>query len=250
MSTQESTDVNGITTVDGVEIRGLCGVSMLRYSNILASSSSASIDDTKGPRLWVNSPFTTARLLQLEVTVSPTNTRGNRSGRWGVVFLPFRTNQDSDTMKADYRPVPLARLQQLAGSVSGRADRHLSLVYRPKPQDGLIYQYNHISTLFGAVLLAYSDNIRTSYHEFGADDCAPDVTIKGKIQLQQPTLGPSNYGYKDATWTINYPLMVSVFGDNLHLSFKQTASFRCRKSYSIPGTCTVKGHALTRGFTL
>lgn len=250
MSNRESADVNGITTIDGVEIHGMCGLSCIRYANILAATSSASIDNTQGARNWVNTPFTRARLLRLEITASPGNKNGSRSGRWGMVFLPFRSDKDEDKLRSDYRPVALATLQQFAGSVSGRADRPLSLVYRPKPEDGLVFQYNHMGTFFGAVLLAYSDTIRTNYHEFGADDCAPDVTIRGQIQLQTPSLGPSNYGFVDQTWTPNFPMMVSSYGDNLHLSFKQTSSFRCRRSSVVTGTCNVKGHALVRGFTL
>lgn len=246
LTSQESTDVNGITTVDDVKIFGISGLAMIKYTNILSGSPTAVIDNEKGPKVWVNTPYTNARLISIEITVSPTNTVQSRTGRWGCVFLPFRNSKDEDEIRTSYRPVDLPKLQQLAGSVSGPADQSLTLQYRPKPADGFAYQYNTIGTFFGAVILAYSDNIRRTYHGFKAEDFSPDVTIKGKIQLQQPTLGQSMYGYYDKTWTPSYPIEIYVIGDLLHLSYKETTEFECKSSESYPNTCCVKGHAMTR----
>lgn len=237
--------LNGALIAEGTSIYGLCGLVMLKYTNILIRSSMAAVNTTKGSRSWVDTPYTDAKLTSITITVTPDNKAQSRSGRWGVLFIPFRDVADQTTIQNDYRPMPLSRLQQMAGSVSGPADKVLQLRFTPKAEDGYVYQYNPLNAWFGAVVLAYSENIRSSYHEFTADDFSPDVTIRGSIRLRQPHFGSPAVGYEDDTWTPNYPMMTYGHEDKAEFVFKNNTTFKCMKSTAYPGQCRVEGHQVT-----
>lgn len=240
--TATPTEKSAVTTIDGVSIYGLCGLVMIKYTNILVRTSSAAINMTKGSRSWVDSPYTDAKLVSVTVTATPDNKMQSRSGRWGIVFLPFRDAADQTTIQADYRPLTLSQLQQMAGSVSGPADKPLQLRFMPRPEDGLIYQYNPMETWFGCVVIAYSENIRSNYHEFSADDFSPDISVKGTLKLRQPHFGSPVVGYQDNTWSPNYPMMAYVEKKKQVYSFKNTSSYKCTHSTEAPGQCQVVGH--------
>jgi hypothetical protein len=235
-------ETNGITAFDGVSIYGMCGMVMIKYTNILIRSSMAAVNTTKGSRSWVDTPYTDAKLVSITITITPDNKVQNRSGRWGIVFLPFREKNDEKTIQNDYRPLTLSQLQQMAGSVSGPADKTLRLTFSPRPEDGLIYQYNPMDTWFGAIVIAFSENIRLNYHEFTADDFAPDITVRGSLKLRQPHFGSPTVGYQDNTWSPNYPMMVYGETNKKIYSYKDTAQYSCKHSESSPGQCKVTGH--------
>lgn len=236
------TDSNGITTVDGVSIYGMCGLVMLKYTNILIRSSTAAVNTTKGARSWVDTPYTDAKLVSVTITITPNGKRQTRSGRWGILFLPFRDAADQKTIQNDYRPLSLSQLQQMAGSVSGPADRPLQLTFTPRAEDGLIYTFNPMDTWFGAVVVAYSEDMRLAYHEFTADDFSPDITLRGTLKLRQPHFGSPVVGYQDNTWSPNYPMMAYVDRKKRMYAWKNTADYNCAHSTTAKGQCTVKGH--------
>lgn len=242
LTTATSTEKSGVTTADGVSIYGLCGTVMLQYTNILVRSSMAAVNTTKGARAWVDTPYTDAKLTSITITITPDNKVQSRSGRWGVLFIPFRDVADQNTIQNEYRPMPLSRLQQMAGSVSGPADKVLQLRFTPKAEDGLIFQYNPMNTWFGMVVVAYSENVRLAYHEFTADDFSPDITVRGSIRLRQPHFGAPAVGYEDNTWSPNYPMVAYGNSEKKDLVFKKTPSFSCVHSSDYPGRCKVTGH--------
>lgn len=225
-------------TQNDVSIYGLCGMVMISYANILVRTSAAAIDDTKGARPYVNTPYTDAKLTHLRVTVTPDNRLQSRSGRWGAVIIPFRDAKDEQQIQTDYAPLQLARLQQLAGSVSGPADKPLLVQFVPKAEDGLIFQYNPMKTYFCALVIAYSESIRDSYHEFTADDFGPDVSIRGTIRLRQPHFGSPVVGFEDLTWSPNIPM--GIYNSYAKKWFvMDPEGFTCTKETN--GMCTVKG---------
>lgn len=235
------TTQNKLTTQDGISIYGLCGMVMIQYTNILIRTSTAAVNTTKGARSWVDTPYTDAKLMSVTITVTPNGIRQSRSGRWGLLFLPFRDAQDMVTIQNDYRPLTLAQLQQMAGSVSGPADRPLQLNFTPKPEDGLSYQFNPMNTYFGAIVIAYSEDMRKSYHDFTADDFSPDVTVRGTLKLRQPHFGSPVVGYQDSTWSPNYPMAVYCQGKNKTLTFTGNSSYVCSHSDNYPGQCKAVG---------
>lgn len=223
---------------EDVSIYGLCGMVMISYVNILVRSSNASLDDTKGARPYVNTPYTDAKLTSMSVTVTPDNKQQSRSGRWGAVVIPFRDAKDQQTIQSDYAPIPLSRLQQMAGSVSGPADKPLTVRFVPRAEDGLIYQFNPMNTYFCALVISYSENIRSNYHEFTAEDFGPDVSVKGQLRLRQPHFGSPVVGFEDLTWSPNIPMGI-YNDDSKSWQVFESKDFKCEKQSN--GMCKVTG---------
>lgn len=238
LTTKASSSAKNLTVQEDVSIYGLCGMVMISYVNILVRSSNASLDDTKGARPYVNTPYTDAKLTSMSVTVTPDNKQQSRSGRWGAVIIPFRDAKDQNTIQSDYAPLTLSRLQQMAGSVSGPADRPLLVRFTPRAEDGLIYQFNPMDTFFCAVVIAYSENIRSTYHEFTAEDFGPDVSVRGQLRLRQPHFGSPVVGFEDLTWSPNIP--IGIYNDNSKLwQAYEPTDFKCEKQKD--GMCKVTG---------
>lgn len=193
------------TLLSGVAFHGLCGMTALRYTNILVNSPSMSRNFTTEhmPRVVIDTPYYDAKLDMLRITALPDTKIQSRSGRWAMAFVPYRDISDHALLTKGFKPVPLARVQSYAGSVTNSADRPLNLVFRPRPEDGFCYQFNSIDQYFGLLIIAYSEEIRSSYHEFGADDFAPNITMSGTVKLRQPTLTGEPKGYVDSTFS--YP---------------------------------------------
>jgi hypothetical protein len=236
------TESSSKLTADQVAITGLCGITVLSYANILARTPNAALNTTKGPRSWVDSPFTHGKLNIVKLSALPDNKASERSGRWGMVFIPFRDDKDEAEIKTSYRALTLQRIQGMAGCVTGAADRPLSLVFRPKPEDGYVFRYNQIGSTFGALILAYSEEMRVTYHDFSANDFSPNITVTGTLSLRQPVLNGGVVGYEDSMWSAAYGATIRSTADNRDYHFSSD-SYTCVKSSTKSGTCKITANA-------
>lgn len=237
-------DGTNILTIEGVSIHGLCGMSIIRYANVLVRTPNASINTTLGKRDWVDTPFTDAKLISISITATPDNKIQSRAGRWSICFVPFRDPKDETSLKNTYSPLPLARIQEMAGSISDESSKPLQLVFKPKAEDGLIYQFNPIDTSFGAIIISYDDSIRTTYHEFTADEFAPNISIRATIKLRQPVFASqATVGFEDMVFSPEYPANVKVTNGDKGPKWKlfSDASFSCTKSSAYKGQCKMVG---------
>jgi hypothetical protein len=243
MSQEKASAASLLTVIDKVAYNGMSGMTLIHYVNILARTPNAALDLKKGETAWVNTPFVDAKLENITITAAPDSIRSKRSGRWAIGFFPFRNRDDKKEMFYNYRPVPLAQLERMAGTVVGPADKPLSLTFRPRPMDGLAYQFNQISEAFGMLVVAYSEDVRTSYHEFTADDWAPNLVVKGTLSLRQPFMAGGSLGFADQTEKLKAPFRASIRAVNESegkriLEFSPT-SWKCVKNDD--GTCKVSG---------
>lgn len=202
-----------LTGLKGVSFYGLTGMTFISYANIMARVSSTARNTTKGARVWFDTPYNDARLMNLTITASPDSVIKNRSGRWAIAFVPFRDAKDQTEFMNSYQPRNLQVVQSIAGSVTGPADRPLHLKFRPKPADGFIYHYHSMATYFGAIVIAYSDEVRTSYHEFTAEDWSPNIGIKGTISLRQPQMSGGTIGFEDLTFSFPARPRASLYSE-------------------------------------
>lgn len=231
-----------------VAFNGVTGVTPLHYVNIMARTSTCARDVEKGPTVWANTPYTDAKLISLTINASPDSIQGKRSGLWTIAFFPFRNVNDESEMGKSYRPLSVGELQSMAGSVTGPADKPLSLTFKPTPADGFIYQYNYMSKAFGLLAVAYEEDIRMSYHEITADDWAPNITLRGTISLRQPLLQRGGaIGFEDKTdKNIVTTPRASVLYKQKQVALGQTyrrvdyaaENFKCTKGDS---TCSIEG---------
>lgn len=178
-------------SITNVNVIGLSGVTFPTYANILSRNPASVRDFSRGARIWFTTPFVDAKLEHLQIVALPDNKIASRSGKWSMAFVPFRNVSDLTELSSTYVPLELARVQSLPGAITANADRPLRVRYTPIAEDGYIYQFNKIDQAFGAVILAFSDEVRTAYGLLSADDFAPNVTIRGKLKLRQPNLGAS-----------------------------------------------------------
>jgi len=248
MSEKKTSTSALLTEIDKVAYNGMSGMTLIHYVNILARTPNAVLDLTKGETPWLNTPFVDAKLESVTITAAPDSIRSKRSGRWAIGFFPFRNRDDKKEMFNNYRPISLSQLERMAGTVVGPADRPLSLSFRPRPVDGLAYQYNQISESFGMLVVAYSEDIRTSYHEFTADDWAPNLVVRGSLSLRQPFMAGGSLGFADQTEKLPVPFRASIRAVNevagkRILDFSST-SWKCTKNDD--GTCKVSGTQVSK----
>lgn len=234
---------NGVTTVDKIAFNGVSGMTCIFYRNIMAHVSSASRNTTKSARLWVDTPYTDAKLLAITLTAMPDSIRSKRSGRWALAFFPYRNVNDHLEMTNAYRPLTLRDLQSMAGTVIGPADQPLSLTFRPVPSDGYVFQYNSMDSPFGLIVIAYSEDVRSTYHEFTAEDWAPNLIVKGRMSLRQPfmTLGGAQ-GFEDVMFSLpSVPRAAIKLGKaaNYKTIFYTAKDFKCTKKDNY---CTASGY--------
>lgn len=231
------------TSTEETAFYGLCGMTAICYANILARVSSTARNITKGPKLQFDTPYTDAKLEHVQITVLPDTKIQTRSGRWACAFVPFRNEHDAQEIIEQYKPMTLAMIQSLAGSVTSSADKPLVLRFKPRAEDGYIFQYNSISAYFGVVILGYSEELRTSYHEFTADDFAPNMTMKGTLKLRQPRMDGSVTGYEDATHIFQSKPRASVYSVKskrwMHYAHED---FKCTETEK---NCTATGRRWT-----
>jgi hypothetical protein len=211
LSEQSITEAASAVGVKEISFYGMSGMTAISYANILARASSTARNITKGPRLWFDTPYTDAKLENVSLTILPDTKIQSRSGRWACAFIPFRNVNDLKEILGQYRPLTISEVQALAGSVTSSADKPLHLMFRPKPEDGYCYQYNNIATYFGIFIISYSEEIRTAYHEFNADDFAPNITLRGAVKVRQPRMDGTTNGYEDATFAYTTLARASVY---------------------------------------
>lgn len=203
-----STDVNSIVDIDfsyicysgsnlakdttgysvtKVKVTGLSGMTFVSYANIISHSKNT-VRDYSGSRMQFESPFKDAKLEHLHITLQPDNPRGLRRGRWTMAFIPIRNTNDVTNLVQSYQPLEFERVQSLPGAVTSNADRKISLSFRPKPEDGYCYQYNSTSEPFGILCIAYSAGLREKYVAISTEDFSPNITVSGRVRVQQPIL--------------------------------------------------------------
>lgn len=228
--------------IDGTSIIGLSGMVMLGYKNIMARTPQAALNITKDAKGWVDTPFNEARLITLKITALPDNKISERSGRWGMMFIPFHTVNDFGDIQKEWKPLSLRNMQGLPGCVISSADRPLTLSFTPKAADGYIYHYNSMNDAFGVIVLSYSEEMRVTYHDFSANDYSPNITCTGTIELRQPYFGGGAVGFEDSMWSAGIPSMIYSDKDKKFVSFAEK-DFSCAKSNNYQGQCIVQGTA-------
>lgn len=192
----------GLYTLKEVQVYGLSSIIFPTYVNILARTPQAARNVSKGPRIWVDTPFNDAKLVHFKALALPDNQRSKRSGKWSMAFIPFRNVNDLREIAANYQPLDQRQVQSLPNSVTSNADRPLKLNFRPKPEDGYVYQYNRCDQPFGALVIAYSEEVRATYSMFTAEDFAPNVQFSGSLRLRQPVLRGGVIGFEDVPVTL------------------------------------------------
>lgn len=225
-------------------IYGMCSCTGIKYSNILAHAPLVARNTGKGPRIVFDTPFHDAKLLSVDFVLTPQNNLDTRNGKWAAVFIPVRNVSDVVGLPRDYTPMSMAQLTKLPGSVTTAADRPLSLSYSPTVEDGYAYQFNTIDSIFGYLIVSFSQDIRNNWIDFNATEFAPDITMTGRLKIREPVLGGTVHSYEDNTWKAD---------TGIHLFFPQkyvdtekktgvtlNSKYVCTKDSS--GFCTVSGY--------
>lgn len=202
-------------TVDATaSIFGLCSCTGLTYANILAHAPNVARNTGKGPRIVFDSPFDDAKLISVSFTILPQGKIDTRNGKWAAVFIPVRSSLDVNGIPKEYKPMTLGELTKLPGSVTNAADRPLRLTYSPTAEDGYAFQFNPISSIFGYLIIGFTQELRVSWADFDANEFSPDIIMDGSLRIRQPVLGGTVHSYEDKTWKADTGIRL-LFGSSL-----------------------------------
>lgn len=139
-----------------------------------------------GTDLYSN--YLDGQLIYLTITVEPTNIIQKRSGSWGLMFTPYRTGDDHKKYVEAKTMPTLNNLMAHQGVVTDRADRPLTLSFRPTPKDGYIGLQIPVTNPFGMICVAYQDEVRDSYVKFTAEEFSSRVRLNAVISLRSATV--------------------------------------------------------------
>lgn len=217
----------------GISVYAASGVLGIRYTNLISRTPWVAMDGTM-PWAWITTPFRDAKLRSLTISVKAGNPVGSRQGRWCVAFVP-RREQSADMADKlalhDFRTV-----ERMAGSVSAPVTVPLTLNFRPKTNDGYICLFNKIEEIFGYMLLVFTDDMRTDFGTFTADDLHPDVTITGQVELRNAPLDSTYKAYSDRMWCPEQTAYVYNTNDNLVYIFGKNTLYARDKMSKDPNT--------------
>lgn len=164
----------------GALVSRLC----ISYVNILTSSREVMrISDGKG-RIAISTPWLEARLLELTITVSPTNPVSKRSGVWSIGFKPFY--DENDHKKEMDKTDPPGRIGMLGYPLytTGPASSKLSLTYRPRVPDGYAYHFHSLDDRFGCFVVRYESYSRDAFGAFTAEQVGFECLLSGKLEMR------------------------------------------------------------------
>lgn len=210
---------NGVIGFTGLStFTGITLANIISRSPIIARSGVQS--DKKGLEFYT--PFTDGKLLELTVNAQVANIQQQRSGKWGMAFIPVRDEEDATLIPKSYDGMPVSALVSVPGAVTSSVDRPLTLKFRPRPDDGEAYRYKPIDKIYGFVILSYTDESRVDYTEFTAADFAVSLTLTGRVSLAQPVGDADLRTYYDATAKFDPQPTVSLidlYGTNKRTMF-------------------------------
>lgn len=196
------TITKGVSTKVNAGLTGLSSFTGISLSNIVARSPIVARADkhinTRGYEFYL--PFTDAKLITLTIVAQVANIQSNRSGRWGIAFVPIRDAHDLTELPSKYEGISLSGLASIPGAVISNVDRPLTLHYRPSVKDGQAYRFQRISDCYGFLITSYADEMRVTYNDFSASDYSPNIVMSGKVALSQPVGDAKLETFYDTTW--------------------------------------------------
>lgn len=167
------------------------GLSTCLYPSLAVCLRDSPILTRAGKEL--NTNFLDGKLRSFTVTVEPTNVMGKRSGNWALLFTPYRNTGDHDKYKEEMKSVVpgIPELMRHPGVVADRADRPLTLTFRPRVEDGVIGLYLPLASAFGMICVAYQEENRDSWNEFSAEEFSCRVRMSATAALRSATIASS-----------------------------------------------------------
>lgn len=129
------------------------------------------------PMLQTN--YDTGRVLKMIVTAEPTAKSSERSGDWAMAIVPIKQIKD----RAEITAVTpnFEDLKNIPGAKFGPATRSLSVLWIPNVARDSIAAMNQDFGNYGAmacIMLAYSQEARSSYGDFSPDAFSVRIVVK------------------------------------------------------------------------
>lgn len=137
--------------------------------------------------------YTSGRLLALTVRVVPQAPTGQSRGQLALAFIPFRRDKDKAYYDKNAAGMRYDQVKVIPGAKSGRANRPLTVTFRPRVRDGILFTSLDMLDEIGAVAIAFDQTNRNSYGAFGMDEFSCTVLVSGVVRLVRPNEVPQPY---------------------------------------------------------
>lgn len=244
-----SSDVQpGQRTINDVAVNALqANIGISVASLIMGSKLCIQIPSPQQRAVKVN--YHEARVIELTIEVIPNNPIQKRAGELTLTFQPFFTEDDLKAGGAspyDKSPIYQESLRRQFLNTSGPADRILSVTYRPRPADGLAYQYRCLwdtennRDLIGQCCIFYRNVARDTQADFTPSEFHCQVVVSGKFETRASPSSARELTLNRAVQDTLATIGMYIITPNRLLYCKNDASYQCKVSND--GTkCVVSG---------
>lgn len=184
----------------------------VRLSNLVPPASvfiqELSEDGNMIDKVQFSTPFADGRLVSLLITCHPDTTIGDRRGKWGMCYVPFRSPEDKEIVRAKFETINLVELAAMPHSVQDSADSTLSVYFNPTLRDGSAFDYQPMDEDMGLLLVVYTlENPEDYAGEPITNHFAPTIAVKARVVCRQPLRGITS----GARVSDSYPVIASNF---------------------------------------
>lgn len=137
--------------------------------------------------------YTSGRLLMVTIRVIPQSPTGQSRGQLALAFIPFRRDKDRTYYDNNAAGMRYDQVKVIPGAKSGRANRPLTVTFRPRVRDGILFSSLDMLDEIGAVAIAFDQTNRNAYGAFGMDEFSCTVLVSGVVRLVRPNEVPKPY---------------------------------------------------------